>query len=73
MGAFYETVAPFFAVAVYLYIRFLRTGNRIPMFVGSLFMGLEMGLSLNARPLDGLWGGAIALFAFFYSLKKKRI
>ena len=67
-----EWILPFASLSLYFYLRGYEKGTRVSFFLGSFFAGLEVGLALNSRPLDALWGGCFAVYYFVYYLKKER-
>jgi len=66
-----EWVLPYVSLAYYYYLKGMRKPSPCSFRLASFFAGVEVGCSLNSRPLDGLWGGAIAVSFFVYALRKK--
>jgi hypothetical protein len=62
-----EWVLPFASLFVSFYIRGIKGGSDRAFYWGSFFMGLNVGLALNSRPVDGLYGAIGALFCLVYS------
>jgi hypothetical protein len=58
---------PFVCLFVSFYIRGIKGAGDRFFFWGSFFMGIDVGLSLNSRPVDGIYGALGALFCFIYS------
>lgn len=67
-----EFLMPFIAVAQWAYTRGIAKNDRKSFFLGSFFLGFEMGLALNSRPTDIMWGGAIAIYCIVYSVRHKK-
>lgn len=67
-----EFLMPFIAVAQWAYTRGIVKNDRKSFFLGSFFLGFEMGLALNSRPTDIMWGGAIAIYCIVYSARHKK-
>ena len=67
-----EFLMPFIAASQFFYTRGIVKNDRKSFFIGSFFLGFEMGLSLNSRPTDIMWGGAIAIYCIVYSIRHKR-
>ncbi len=61
-----EWVFPFMAMGLYFFLPSLLNENKRDLYIGSLILGLEMGLSLNARPLDALAAGSLFIAYFVY-------
>jgi hypothetical protein len=57
-----EWILPISTLFVYFYLRAIVRKNAQDFVIGSFFMGLEVGLAFNSRPLDALWGGMGALY-----------
>ena len=66
-----EWILPFVSWAFYAETRAIIEGRLLYFRLGAFLAGLEMGFSLNSRPLDGLWGGAILIAYFVYYLVHK--
>lgn len=67
-----EFLMPFIAASQFFYTRGIVKNDRKSFFIGSFFLGFEMGLALNSRPTDIMWGGAIAIYCIVYSIRHKR-
>ncbi len=67
-----EFLMPFIAASQFFYTRGIVKNDRKSFFIGSFFLGFEMGLALNSRPTDIMWGGAIAIYCIVYCLRHKR-
>lgn len=67
-----EWILPFVTFALYFYLQGYIENRRSAFFLGSLFSGIEVGLALNSRPLDALWGGCFVVFYFVYYLQKQK-
>jgi hypothetical protein len=57
-----EWILPFTTLFFYGYIRGVQRQQNRDFVFGSFFMGLSVGLALNSRPLDALWGAMGALY-----------
>jgi hypothetical protein len=66
-----EWVLPYVSLAYYYYLKGMKTSSPWGFRIASFFAGIEVGCSLNSRPLDGIWGGVIAVSFFVYALRKK--
>ncbi len=67
-----EWVLPFVNLALFGYLNGIKKKDSHYFLLGSFFMGLEVGLAFNSRPIDALWGGVSALYFVIYSTKNKR-
>lgn len=67
-----EWLVPFVSIALYFFLKGIKEGGRWPFYLGCFFSGLEMSLSLNSRPLDGIWTGIFLVAYFVYYLQKQR-
>ena len=67
-----EFLMPFIAASQFFYTRGIVKNDRKSFFIGSFFLGFEMGLALNSRPTDIMWGGAIAIYCIVYSIRHRR-
>lgn len=67
-----EWVLPFASLYFYFYVKAIEEKKDLYFLFGSFFMGLEVGLSLNSRPLDALWGGSGAICYLVYWIKHKK-
>jgi hypothetical protein len=67
-----EWVLPFVSLFVFFYAKALVSSKKRYFLWGSFFMGLEVGLSLNSRPLDAIWGGAGAVYYLIYCLRHQK-
>jgi hypothetical protein len=69
-----EWILPFTTLFVYFYLRGLVLERPSSFVWGSFFMGLSVGLALNSRPLDAIWGGMGAVYYVVqYARKKSKI
>ena len=66
-----EWLLPFVSLSYYFYVKGMKKGGKPSFRLASFFAGIEVGCSLNSRPLDGIWGGVIAVAFFVYALRKK--
>lgn len=66
-----EWVLPYVSLAFYFYLKGMKKGGRAPFRIASFFAGIEVGCSLNSRPLDAIWGGVLAVSFFVYALRHK--
>jgi len=66
-----EWVLPYVSLAYYYYLKGMKKGGLAPFRIASFFAGIEVGCSLNSRPLDAIWGGVIAVSFFVYALRRK--
>jgi hypothetical protein len=66
-----EWVLPYVSLAYYFYLKGMQKSSPWAFRLASFFAGVEVGCSLNSRPLDGIWGGVIAVSFFVYALRKK--
>jgi len=67
-----EWVLPFVSLFVAFYIRGIKEQSDRAFFWGSFFMGLDVGLALNSRPVDGIYGGVGAIFCLIYCWRHHR-
>jgi hypothetical protein len=67
-----EYLLPFVAAAFLLYLHAFQENSLKKELFASFVCGIEMGLALNSRPLDGIFGGALTVGYFAYYLKKER-
>jgi hypothetical protein len=67
-----EWVLPFVNLYLFGYLNGLAKMKKGYFLLGSFFMGLEVGLALNSRPLDALWGGVGAAYFAIYCLKRRK-
>jgi hypothetical protein len=67
-----EWVLPFVSLFVFFDSKALVSSKKGYFLWGSFFMGLEVGLSMNSRPLDAIWGGAGAVYYLVYWLRHRK-
>lgn len=67
-----EFILPFIALSLYFYVKGFKDNSLRWLYIASLIAGVEMGISLNSRPLDGIFGGALCVGYFALFLKNDR-
>ncbi|MCR4562249.1 MAG: hypothetical protein K5694_03495 [Bacilli bacterium] len=67
-----EWMLPFVTIFIYHYTKAILGHDEDKSFlIGSFFMGLEVGLSINSRPLDAIWGVTGAIYMLVLCIKEK--
>lgn len=66
-----EWVLPFVSLFASAYVFGLVQHNPRAFLLGSFAMGLDVGLALNSRPVDGIYGALGALFFLAYCIKHR--
>jgi hypothetical protein len=66
-----EWILPFVSAGFYFFVKGIKTARLSAFRLACFFAGLEVGLGLNSRPLDALWGGAMVVAYFVYYLRQK--
>lgn len=67
-----EWLMPFITLSLFFYTKGIKTNSDKAFLIGSFFLGLEMGLALNSRPTDAMWGAAIAIYYIVYWARHKK-
>lgn len=67
-----EWILPITSLFVYFYLRALKENEARFFIAGSFFMGLEVGLAFNSRPLDAIWGGMGAVYYLVHYFRRER-
>lgn len=66
-----EWMLPWVSAGFYYLVKGMKTSSLWDFRLGCFLAGLEVGFSLNSRPLDALWGGTMVVAYFVYYLRKK--
>ena len=64
---------PFATAYLYFYIRAIKEDKENYLYVGSIFIGIEMALALNSRPLDAIYAYGGVIWLFVYALKEHKM
>jgi len=67
-----EWVLPFVSLFASAYVFGIVQQKPRAFLLGSFAMGLDVGLALNSRPVDGIYGALGAFFFLIYSLKHRQ-
>ncbi len=66
-----EWVMIYIAAMLLFFVKGIRNGESKWFYIGSIFMGLEIGVSFNCRPIDAFWCVAAAIYLLVDAIRKK--
>lgn len=67
-----EWLFPFVAWSLYFVLGYFEDGRLVSLSLGAFLAGLEIAFSINDRPSDAIYGGALGLAFLLLAIKRKR-